>query len=842
MAISSPCGRAGCSSLHGAIKTSKTQTKTSKSTLTRNPENNTVAPNGQKTTRRFWPLTARVSPCRQPPAPALNNIQQAGIAKIMAAINTTKNRLQHIDTYLPSLTDEKKQRSYQAAQQRLRLRVDELQTLKQAFAHNDDLIFQDFTGWQTDKPKAKQVSQYDAFSYAKKGSESTGTHSTASTLQTTITQPLTHARSNLSSRIKSTSGQETLFLIGEEDHGHHTHARLSFQTSQHQDLRMAAKAKLNENDEGCPCCVATGTLDLDELATAIPELTNAELTGSRATHGSIQIADFNSPAHWGIFLGIAGPLSIFGLTAAVRNIKGSWQNHQNIEKLITALNHDIATNQANDNQDAVQKLTAFRNSLRYSRMDAKFNFLVPGVMNGVASALVMSTVAAAHPFALPAIALYAVAQTGRNAVDLARSWRLRLPADQQASAIAQTGAKKINQVTLNKCRFYAANTTGFAAFTAGATLTTLSVLGLVPSLGASAIFLPIGLGLLTSGAITTGVMNNKWPRKFKPRNGELSMARDLINTQNAIAEVGRLKQHKSALKAFKQALINSTTFRSKKAGYSLVASLPFLNQFASNRQQQLNRHKIAQLHLSQSDQLKQKRDETLNKLSGIEQNSFEDTWHALAKLGIHQQVFSSWVNDGFYQAQLTAPELTPENSFQGDHSDSHGSIMDEEPIYFCLAEGSAPPPPVIRKNTAHVHGPGCHHSKQTGVFADGFAALLQQSTDDASLRQSPVTTKSPVTTISTDSDFDNDSADSAIESALTSITGIRKTNGHYSLDKHQFIAWMNTDDNTAVRDSFHQALDYFLMFTWRKQLRYQQYGLIDYFWQLKKIDKQTSSA
>jgi hypothetical protein len=827
MAISSPCGRAGCNSLHSTKQTFKSQT-----VLSRNNLDNTIdAPRTKKTTSSLWPLTARIAPSKdKPPVPTLNEAQKAGILQITRAINTTKNRLQHIDAYLPTLKDAKKQQTYEAAQQRLRLRVDELQKLKQAFEHNNDLIFKDFTGWKTGKPNAKQVSQYEAFSYSKKGTESTSTQITGSSLQSTTTQALSHAKSNLSSRIKSTSGQETLFLIGEEDHGNHIHPRLTFQTSQHPNLRVATKPGLNENDEGCPCCAATGTLDLDELATAIPELTN-----SRATHGNIQIADFNSPAHWGIFLGIAAPLSMFGLTAAVRNIKGSWQNHQNIQTIIKALNHDITANKGND--EAVQKLTAFRNTLRYSRMDAKFNFLVPGVINGVASSLVMSTAAAAHPFALPAIALYAVAQTGRNAVDLARSWRPLLSTDKQANEIAQTGAKKINQVTLSKCRFYAANTTGFAAFTAGATLTALSVLGLVPSLGASAIFLPIGLGLLTSGAITTGVMNNKWPRKFKPRNGELSMPRALITTHNAIGEVGRLKQHKSTLKEFKNTWINTAAFRSKKAGYSLVASLPFLNQFATNRQQQLNRKKIAQLHLTQAAELEKMRNKTLLALSGIEiepcidldslriqQTSFTDIWHALAKLGIHQSVFSSWINDGFYQAEMTEPVLTPDNSVQGDE----GNIADPiDAPFFCLPTGSAPPPSILQ----HVHGPDCHHPPQNGVFAAGFAALLQPPTDDSS-------GQSPVTTISTDSDTESDrnshSAQSEIASTLTSITGIHETRGAYSLDKNEFIAWMDDPNNTTARDSFYQALDYFLMFTWRKQLRYQQYGLIDYYWQLKK--------
>ena len=82
--------------------------------------------------------------------------------------------------------------------------------------------------------------------------------------------------------------------------------------------------KIGKNDEGCPCCLAS--IDLDELATALNEI-SAKGGNFEAHENSLgELADFSSGAHWGIVLGIAGPLALVGLTASYRNIKGTSNN------------------------------------------------------------------------------------------------------------------------------------------------------------------------------------------------------------------------------------------------------------------------------------------------------------------------------------------------------------------------------------------------------------------------------------------------------------------------------------------------------------------------------------
>jgi hypothetical protein len=117
-------------------------------------------------------------------------------------------------------------------------------------------------------------------------------------------------------------------------HGNHAHFSLikkgnhDDHSDEHQehcgpcgDDDHASKKQIGKNDEGCPCCAAA--IDLNEVATALNEISAQGGNLETHEHSLGQLADFSSAAHWGIFLGIAGPLSLIGLTAAYRNIKGT---------------------------------------------------------------------------------------------------------------------------------------------------------------------------------------------------------------------------------------------------------------------------------------------------------------------------------------------------------------------------------------------------------------------------------------------------------------------------------------------------------------------------------------
>ena len=95
------------------------------------------------------------------------------------------------------------------------------------------------------------------------------------------------------------------------------------------------------------------------------------------------LADFSSNTHWGIFLGISGPLSLIGLTAAIRNIKGTINTKEKLNKAIKGVEQDIK----NIKKQAImmlKRLQVFRNSLAYSKFDQNFNLIVPGIINGAA--------------------------------------------------------------------------------------------------------------------------------------------------------------------------------------------------------------------------------------------------------------------------------------------------------------------------------------------------------------------------------------------------------------------------------------------------------------------------
>ena len=129
------------------------------------------------------------------------------------------------------------------------------------------------------------------------------------------------------------------------------------------------------------------------------------------------MADFSSGAHWGIFLGISGPLALVGLTASFRNITGTVNNKSKLDAVIKGLKEDIARYKQllakasdEDKEDlsgVIQRLEAFGETLKYSEFDTKFNLIVPGIINGGASTVVLSSAIVSSPWALPIIALYA---------------------------------------------------------------------------------------------------------------------------------------------------------------------------------------------------------------------------------------------------------------------------------------------------------------------------------------------------------------------------------------------------------------------------------------------------
>jgi len=389
-----------------------------------------------------------------------------------------------------------------------------------------------------------------------------------------------------------------------DDHGHsHDHHEHCEPCG---DGDNTSKKQIGKNDEGCPCCAAA--IDLDEVATALNEISAKGGNLEAHEHSLGELADFSSAAHWGIFLGIAGPLALIGLTAAFRNIKGTINNKSKLDAVIKGLKQDIAGykerrdkasgKEKEDLSGVIQRLEAFGETLKYSEFDTKFNLAVPGFINGAASTVVLSSAIVSSPWALPIIALYAGCQTTRNAYDLWRTWNRILPEEirEEVQLNVKVGIRKINQITDSKRKFYAANTLGFAAFTAGAVITTLSALSVVGAPG-----LVVGIPLLAAGAVSTGITNNIWTNKFKPRNGDLGIDRAELDLESIQQEIGERREIKKILKNYRDKHLPSKAV--KRFGCSLLSSMPFGNKKGAKLLHEVNQSRISESDSSDADRL-----------------------------------------------------------------------------------------------------------------------------------------------------------------------------------------------------------------------------------------------
>jgi hypothetical protein len=398
------------------------------------------------------------------------------------------------------------------------------------------------------------------------------------------------------------------FLVKEHSHGDHTHVNTVHATDQY-------ASGLKNSDEGCPCC-AIG-VDLDEVAAAASEMGkegSKNSTGQHSPdHGGLggSLADFSSGAHWGMFA-FSGAFAILGLTASVRNIIGTWNTYQKLDKESKQQKKKLEELQLNQGEN--QKMTnlqAYINSLKYSMSDTAFNFWVPGVVNGIASSMVLSSAIWTSPWALPFISFYAGCQTVKNLYDLGRNWNEIIACQDGASAATKAGIAKINEITKAKRLFYSANAAGFLVFTAGGISLFLSTSGITPSNE----LMIAGIILLVIGSLSTAVMNNIWTTKFKPRNGNLGVDRLELDPNKAYEEIGKRQEERKVLTEYRKKLIaKSSTDGLKKFGYKLLTSLPFCEQKGTQLIHQLNTSNYQSAINKEKDNINEKRLKMLNKL------------------------------------------------------------------------------------------------------------------------------------------------------------------------------------------------------------------------------------
>ena len=559
-----------------------------------------------------------------------------------------------------------------------------------------------------------------------------------------------------------------VFDLEEHKHGDHSHIKLVI------GKPYTESGGLKISDEGCPCCAAG--IDLDEIATAISEIGKEGSGGGGVVsdeHGhnlAGGLADFSSAAHWGIFLGISGPLAVVGLTAALRNIKGTINTRKKLNHVIEGVEKDIAKYQNEGNTSVVERLEAFKNCLKYSKFDTEFNLVVPGIINGAASGIVLSSAIWHSPWALPVIGAYSACQTGRNVYDLIRTWNRILPENLAIKPLEVSGVDKVNSITKSKRKFYSANALGFLIFTAGAILLFLSIIGIFPPLGG--VFIA-GIVLLAVGAVATGIMNNIWTNKFKPRNGNLGIDRKELNAFRSLEEIGRRREIKKVLTKYRKKHLPSSFAESiKRFLYKILTSLPFCERKGAELIHNMNVDKCRNRNNGSAEKLTSERlgmleDAVKSVVPSFQfkegESNAKKVFRALKELNIEGVILEKFIKNYILQSD-------------GDHDTSIKNL--EEYKAKLLASG------LFKEVKAVEHHKHEHKHAENGTCNHGH---------------------------------------------------------HHKHHHHKVKIEFNLqtlEQNPDTFKAFMNSLEEYLLFEYVEKLKYEQYGLNDYFWEVEKKSEQ----
>ena len=348
-------------------------------------------------------------------------------------------------------------------------------------------------------------------------------------------------------------------------------------SNEHKALILLIFLAQGKFSEGCPCCGQA--LDLDELV-AFSKIDSADNTRlyDIANDGPTMPAELGLP--------IAG-LALLGLTASLRNINGARATQAMVKELKTKIQYSIAlikltTPDWEKNTELKNKLISLKAhliTLDVSLTDAKFNMWIPGVLNGIASLSVGLSPLIKTPFGLLPMAMYGLSQSARNAWDLKRVWSQSIPKPppkNDTKPLDQNvthGVQKINQFGKTKRTFYGFNGLNFACLGVGGLLAVCSLPAL--GLGVGAATLPIGIALFAYGAGSTAIGNNIWPKKFSPKNGDLGCDRASLNSDTCLSTIGKKRQLKTILKQHVTTDCKDTqTTRIACLGIQLLKALP----------------------------------------------------------------------------------------------------------------------------------------------------------------------------------------------------------------------------------------------------------------------------
>jgi hypothetical protein len=598
------------------------------------------------------------------------------------------------------------------------------------------------------------------------------------------------------------------FAVKERSHGNHFHINIVHPTDKH-------ASGLKSSDEGCPCC-AIG-VDLDEVAAAASEMGKEGNTTSASQHSSDHgglggsLADFSSGAHWGMFA-FSGAFAILGLTASVRNIKGTLNTDFKLYQELAEIKRQLNKRDCKNNKN----LIAYKNSLEYSRSDTAFNFWVPGLVNGIASSMVLSSVIWKSPWALPFISFYAACQTVKNLYDLERNWNEIIACPDGASDATKAGIAKINEITKAKRLFYSANAAGFLVFTAGGIALFLSTSGITPS----SELMIAGIILLVIGSLSTAVMNNIWTTKFKPRNGNLGVGRLELDADKAYKEIGKRQKEKKVLTTYRKTLMEkSNTDGVKKFGYKLLTSLPFCEQKGTELIHQLNssNYKSAINKKDSSINNNNKRLEMLKDLyKASTSNTWSDTVSNQTNTDILKQALNilkalnleTFVIDKFIKNHVLPKTDWHDTSIQD--MDQYLKQLNQQKKYF----------KVSYDKHKHADNPDHHNSEDDTDY-------------DSDTEQDSHINEHEHEHVHND-DRHNCKHGSNCESDKKKDS---RSEQHKHKHKNANLTLNVEQMNDKGINNFMESIEEYLIFDRVESLKYQIYGLNDYYWELDKVNK-----
>ena len=161
--------------------------------------------------------------------------------------------------------------------------------------------------------------------------------------------------------------------------------------------------------------------------------------------------------------------------------------------------------------------------------------------------------------------------------------------------------------------------------------------------------------MLAVGANSTGVMNNIWTNKFKPRNGDLGVERKELDNDKILQEIAIRKEMKALIKKHREEYLpyNSTDM-CKSLAYNVITSMPFLEQKGIELGHRLNQEKLHKRHNSGDSKVSEELLSLITSLVKVKDKDFQldktkpylgKLIDALEKLGIADPVMDNFIHN-----------------------------------------------------------------------------------------------------------------------------------------------------------------------------------------------------